>query len=245
MKKIILKGAIVAIVFFAALVIISEIMNKGNTDMTTEMGKAVYPLVSVEYGGFEINAMHGYAKAMEVGQMRDSITPLASGRKISMCIETYGNSVSEISYEVRSVDGQRLIENTKIPEFLEDQGKIRISFALKDLIENNQEYLLVLLLKTGSGQEIRYYTRVISPEEYYVSDKLEYISDFSAKTFDKEKAKELTKYLESNAEGDNTTFGRVTIHSSFQQVTWGDLKVKRNRRPGSPLRIWGPLQEIL
>ena len=51
MKKIILKGAIVAIVFFAALVIISEIMNKGNTDMTTEMGKAVYPLVSVEYGG--------------------------------------------------------------------------------------------------------------------------------------------------------------------------------------------------
>ena len=69
MKRIILKGAIVAIVFFAALVIISEIMNKGNTDMTTEMGKAVYPLVSVEYGGFEINAMHGYAKAMEVGQM--------------------------------------------------------------------------------------------------------------------------------------------------------------------------------
>ena len=38
MKKIILKGAIVAIVFFAALVIIREIMDKGNTDMTTEMG---------------------------------------------------------------------------------------------------------------------------------------------------------------------------------------------------------------
>lgn len=240
MKKVVLKGAIVVIVFFAALFIISEIMNKGNTDMTTEMGKAVYPLVSVEYGGFEINAMHGYAKAMEVGQMRDSITPLASGRKISMCIETYGNSVFEISYEVRSVDGQRLIENTRIPEFLEDQGKIRISFALKDLIENNQEYLLVLLLKTGSGQEIRYYTRVISPEEYYVSDKLEYISDFSAKTFDKEKAKELTKYLESNADGDNTTFGRVTIHSSFQQVTWGDLKVKKESASRITIKDLGP-----
>ncbi len=117
--------------------------------------------------------------------------------------------------------------------------EIRVSFGIKDLIENNQEYLFVLVLTTGAGKEIRYYTRIVNPEEYYVADKLEYVRDFSNKTFDKEAAKSLTKYLESNAEGDNTTFGRVTIHSSFHQVTWGDLDITRISNPEITIKDLG------
>ena len=62
------------------------------------------------------------------------------------------------------------------------------------------------------------------------------VLDFSEKTFDKEQAKELTKYLESNSEGDNTTLGKVDIHSSFNQVTWGDLKVKKITEPSVTIR---------
>lgn len=35
---------------FAALFVISSLLNKGNTDMTTEMAKATYPVVAVNYG---------------------------------------------------------------------------------------------------------------------------------------------------------------------------------------------------
>ena len=38
---------------------------------------------------------------------------------------------------------------------------------------------------------------------------------------------ELTIYMETNADGDNTSYGHVDIHSSFRQVTWGDLDVTR------------------
>ena len=231
MKRTIIKGAIVILVFFTALFVISGIMNKGNADMTTEMAKAVYPVVSVNYGGHEINKMYGYKEAMEVSQMRESITPLASGRKVNLIIDTYENGIMGIAFEVRSVDGNRLIEDTPIEEFEQKDDEIKVTFGLKDLIENNQEYLLVVILTLESGEEVRYYTRVIYPEEYYIIDKLDYIVDFSNKTFDKEAAKELTKYLESNSKGDNTTFGRVTIHSSFNQVTWGDLSVTRETRP--------------
>ena len=72
-----------------------------------------------------------------------------------------------------------------------------------------------------------------------MADKLEYVRDFSNKTFDKEAAKSLTKYLESNAEGDNTTFGRVTIHSSFHQVTWGDLDITRISNPEITIKDLG------
>ncbi len=239
MRKSIIKSTIVVIVFFAALFIIGNVMNKGNADMTTEMEAATYPVVSVNYGGFQINKMRGYRDVMEVDQMRECITPLAAGRKMQLTIDTYGNRIGGLRFEVRSVDGSRLIENTEMEGYEQSGDEIRVSFGIKDLIENNQEYLFVLVLTTGAGKEIRYYTRIVNPEEYYVADKLEYVRDFSNKTFDKEAAKSLTKYLESNAEGDNTTFGRVTIHSSFHQVTWGDLDITRISNPEITIKDLG------
>lgn len=240
MRKTIIKGAIIVIVFFSALFVISNLMNKGNTDMTAEMEAASYPVIAMNYGGFRINVLHGYQEAMEVSQMRESLTPLISGRKMNLDIDTYGTRVDGIRFEVRSVDGSRLIEDTTIEEYEQSDNKIKVSFGIKDLIENNREYLLVLILTVKGGEQIRYYTRIINPEEYYVADKLEYIMDFSTKTFDKEAAKELTKYLESNAEGDNTTFGRVNIHSSFQQVTWGELDVTRMAGTEITIKDLGP-----
>lgn len=240
MKKTIIKGLIVGIVFLAALFIISSIMNKGNTDMTVEMSEASYPTVAVRYAGEEINLMHGYAESMEVNHMRQDLTPLGSGRKMNLRIETYGEVISDIRFEVRTLDGERLIESTQITDYEEKEGRIDLSVSIKDLIETNQEYMFVLLLTSENGPQIRYYTRVIAAEGYYTGEKLEYVLDFSAKTFDKEAAKELTKYLESNAEGDNTTLGRVDIHSSFSQVTWGDLKVKRESEPIVSIRELAP-----
>lgn len=231
MKKAIIKGTIVGIVFFLALFVLSNIMNKGNADMTAEMAEASYPTMEVQYEGMLINEMHGYAKTMEVNYMRESITPLMEGRKVNLKINCYDRRITGIAFEVRSVDGLRLIENTKIEEFEETKDIIQLSFGLKDLIESNKEYALIVLLTMENGQEIRYYTRVIYTEDYHAIEKVEYAADFSEKTFDKEAAADLTKYLESNSSGDNTTFGKVTIHSSFNQVTWGDLKVERITEP--------------
>lgn len=231
MKKYLIKGFIVIVMFFLSLFVISGIMNQGNTDMTVEMAKATFPVVSMVYGGRQINPMHGYGEEMEVNYMRDSITPLGSGRQLSLIMECYGRKVEGLSYEVRTVDGSRLIESTQVEDFNQEKDTLRASFVLKDLIESGKEYSLTLVAHMEEGEEIRYYTRVVYSDKYSVGEKLDYIVDFSSKTFHKEAAKELTKYLESNAEGDNTTLGRVNIHSSFQQVTWGDLEVERVSEP--------------
>lgn len=236
MKKYIIRWSIVAVTFFVALFVISGIMNKGNTDMTAEMAEASFPVVSIKYQGNYINELHGYDDVMEVNYMRESITPLSEGRGVSIEIDCYDREIAGISYEVRSLDGERLVENTRIQEFTKEEDKINVSFGLKDLIDNNKEYVMVIILTTRENQEIRYYTRVIYSENYYAAEKLDYVLDFSGKTFDKEAARELTKYLESNAEGDNTTLGKVTIHSSFNQVTWGDLKVTRIGEPKVTIR---------
>ena len=48
MKKYIIKAIIVIAVFFMSMTVISRVMNKGNTDMTVEMSKASYPVITMQ-----------------------------------------------------------------------------------------------------------------------------------------------------------------------------------------------------
>lgn len=235
-KREINKGVILTIyciiMFFVFLFGISAIMNHGNTDMTMEMAEATFPVVTFRYDGQDLNRLHGYANAMDVSTLREHITPLMEGRMLSVRIDTYGTKITEVGYEVRSLDGERLIEDTKLYNYVVNGDEITVDFEIKDLIMENTEYSFCLKLITDKEQEIRYYTRIVEADGYGVSEKLEYVYYFSDTTFDKIKASdELPTYLESNAQGDNTTFHRVDIHSSLDQVTWGSLNVTRVTEP--------------
>lgn len=231
MKKAIARGIVFIITFFVSVLVIGKVMNHGNTDMTTEMSPATFPLLYMEMEGRQVNCLHGYAQEMEGSYQRENITPLQEGRTLSFTVNTFGQKISKISYEVRSVDGSRLVENTEVTRKEENKDIISAVITLKDLIETEKEYSLIILLENNEGQIIRYYTRIIQSKEYYVEEKLAFIKEFHEKSFDKEEANDLTKYLEPNAEGDNTTYQKVTIHSSLSQLTWGDLNVKRESEP--------------
>lgn len=231
MKKAILKGILLGIIFAAALMLISTIMNQGNTDMTTEMGEPSYPIVSMFTEGHRVNSLHGYSTSMDSAYLRDTVQPVGSDRKIEVRLNTFGNSIARIAFEVRSINGERLVESTEVEEYEQNNKAIDFSITLKDLIEYDTEYMLVFLVTPEESTPIRYYTRIVLSDSMHIRDKLDYIVDFHERTFDKEAAAELTKYLESNSEGDNTTFHKVTIHSSFNQITWGDLTVNQLSEP--------------
>ena len=227
MKKAIFKGIILGIIFTAALMLISAVMNQGNTDMTTEMAEPSYPIVSMSAEGYRVNSLHGYAEAMDSAYLRETVQPVGSDRKLAVHLDTYGRSISGISFEVRSLNGDRLVESTNVEEYERSDEAIDFTITLKDLIEYDTEYMLVFLITPEGAEPIRYYTRIVLSDTLHIQEKLDYIADFHERTFDKEEAAELTKYLESNSEGDNTTFHKVTIHSSFNQITWGDLAINK------------------
>lgn len=231
MKRAIIKGVCLGCIFALALMILSKVMNQGNTDMTTEMGEATYPVLSMYVGAYRVGSLHGYAQNMECAYLRDNLQPVGADRKIDVKIDTYGRQIDEIGFEVRSMDGERLVESTPVEKYEEKDGEVTFSITLKDLIENDTEYMLVFLVTPKENTPIRYYSRIVLSDSFHIQEKLDYIMDFHNRTFDKEAAVELTKYLESNAEGDNTTFSKVTIHSNFNQVTWGDLAVERTTEP--------------
>ncbi len=240
MKKICIKTAVWIVTFFLSILILSSFMNQGNTDMTVEMGKATLPLVYMSQGGERINCLHGYVKEMRGSTMRDTITPLGTGRNLSITVEKLGRHIKNMSFEVRSVDGERLVEATDITQYTDEKEYIYASFTVKDLIEDNTEYNLILFLEDSDGQVIRYYTRIIQANEYHVTEKLAFVREFHNKIYNKEEAQSLTKYLESNSEGNNSTYSHVNIHSSFQQITWGDLNVREEQEPVYSIKELGP-----
>ncbi|MGN0413636.1 MAG: hypothetical protein ACI4FV_11440 [Lachnospiraceae bacterium] len=228
MKLSVLKGIFFGVVLFVALFLFETFMNQGNTDMTAEMPPATYPLVYMKVSGQTVNCLHGYQSEMDEAYMRDTITPLEEGRNLGIEIQKYGADIRGVSYEVRSSDGTRLIENTQLTDFSESNDRIVAYFTIKDLIQQGLEYNLCIQVELYSGQKINYYTRIMYVEDYHVEEKINFVRKFHEDTFDKENASEnLALYLEPDSTGDNSTFQKVNIHSSLSQVTWGDLEVKK------------------
>lgn len=231
MKQQIFRIASFIFTFVVALIVISAIMNNGNTDLMVEMKPASLPLVYANVDGYYVNQMQGYIKTPKAKYFRESLTPLPENRKLYLKIDKYGTEVKDIMYEVRSIDADRLIESTQIYDYIDDGNQIIADFSIKDLIERNQEYILVTILKLSDGREVRYYTRIVWFTESSAQSMIKLTNDFHTKSFSKDSAKDLTTYLESNSEGDNSTYGKVNIHSSFSQVAWGDLDIVDKSEP--------------
>lgn len=225
MKKTIIRIAVCVVVFLASALIIGSIMNQGHNNMTMEMAPATLPMITMESGGVACNELHGNTVDMDVAYQKDCITLLGEGRQANFTVDTFGREITGISTEVRSIDGSRLIENSEVTGWKANGKSFSVSLTLKDLIDTNTQYSLTLILELEGEQKVYYYTTILWNDDVHISEILEFATDFHGKLYDKEVAKELTKYLEPNSKlTDNGTFHKVNIHSSFQQITWGSLE---------------------
>ena len=225
MKKTIIRIAVCVVVFLASALIIGSIMNQGHNNMTMEMAPATLPMITMESGGVACNELHGNTVEMDVAYQKDCITLLGEGRQANFTVDTFGREITGISTEVRSIDGSRLIENSEVTGWKANGKSFSVSLTLKDLIDTNTQYSLTLIQELEGEQKVYYYTTILWNDDVHISEILEFATDFHGKLYDKEVAKELTKYLEPNSKlTDNGTFHKVNIHSSFQQITWGSLE---------------------
>lgn len=62
-KKKLSDAGILILVFIAAVIGFSFYTNKGNANMTADMGAATYPQISFSYNGYTLNTLNGYAKS--------------------------------------------------------------------------------------------------------------------------------------------------------------------------------------
>lgn len=231
MKKFLIKTLVFLATFILAIFLTEKIMNRDNNSMTKEMAPPTLPVITMETSGVMFNELHGMLSDTDVTYQRDTITVLGENRELSFVIDAYGNDIKTVGFEVRSCDGQRLIEKTEITQLERRGDSLYAKTAVKDLIERGEAYALVLVLTDEQDREIRYYTRMIWDSELYPVEKLQFVYDFHETSFKDDELGNLAKYMESNSSGNNKTLHKVNIHSSLSQVGWGDLEVKPATEP--------------
>ncbi|MEY8338613.1 hypothetical protein AALB16_11425 [Lachnospiraceae bacterium 62-35] len=226
------KKALILLIIFVAAVIIYFIWYRGveedtNKMVYTSMGDESLPVVYPESLGREINLMHGYRQDMGPDGAKESLTVLPSDRELSVHIKEKKEKVNSIRYEIRSLDGEELVERTNLENWDTDSSGIKVALPIQNLLEQERQYILCLILGIEGMGDVRYYTRIILLENEKIPEQMVDLAvDFSERTFDYNRATELVTYLESNDTADNSSLGHVTIESSFSQLTWAGLSME-------------------
>lgn len=222
------------VVFLITLVVAGSIMNRETVSMTRQPGYSTLPVISFNVYGNEVNPTSGYTTELDMSTVRGVILPVSEDRTVRFTADESLLQMTDLRFEVRSADGSSLVENTPIERLTQSaEERVSASFVIKDLIEYDTEYMLVILAEKDD-QTIRYYTRMVCSAQdatYHTREKLDFVTAFHENSLDREKASAIATYIESNAEGDNSSYARVDIHSSFQQITFGDLSVTSHTKP--------------
>ena len=222
MQKSAVKAAVLSIIFVVSVMIFGMLTNHVNEDLTTEMPEATLPVISLFSGETEINELYGYKKEMNAAYMRDTITPVDDGRRLPIQIRTYQKKIDGISYEIRSLNGERLIANADVTDYEEKAGSIKAELEIQNLLQEGEEYLLLIKLACGD-ENISYYTRIMEPIGCHVEECLAFVKEINEKTFNEETSGTLATYMEKPT-GDNTTLQFVSLNSSLKQMAWANFK---------------------
>ena len=216
-KNRLIEAGVLIIVFIIAVLGFSYYTNKGNDNMTADMGAATYPQVSFSYQGYALNMLSGYAKAMDIPAMRDTITPVTNQR-LEINVQAYGNKISSASYTIYTLDGEEKLKEEKV----KNPGE-NITADLSDEGLMDEERVLEIALYT-EDKTIYFYTRIVNASYASVMECLDYIRNFHESALGKVEGAGVGAAIEPSEEGDNTSFQHVTIHSDYDHVSWGSLE---------------------
>ena len=228
--KFLKKFLILLIVFVLGVAGTTFLMNNETTDDRSDMNNPTIPEVMVDFNGTLANRMYGYRQAMETDFVRDSVTPLDTTKKLTIAVNPYDEKIHSLSYEVRTSDGTRIVENRKIKNLdtSGSDGYLRAQIEISSGLLMNQEYSLQITLDTSDG-EAYYYTRVVSRSSTNTEDYVKFAASFAQMCMDKTSADGLAAYLEST-ESSSTNFTSVSIKSPLSTISWGNLSPQISKK---------------
>ena len=102
------------------------------------------PVIYFQQGDNQINELHGYVDKMDVTQMRDSITPVDDTRILPVIVHTYGEKIDAMRFEIRSMDGQRLVAKSNVTDYKTSGNKVTADLMIQNILDEDQEYILIV-----------------------------------------------------------------------------------------------------
>ena len=114
-KKVSSKYLVLGIIFIVTMVLTFLSMSfESVTPSATTMSAATIPVITMQSEeGNEFNSLHGFTQEINQALINDNLTPVAKTRQLPIIIHNYGAEVQELTYKIRNLSDNGLIENTK------------------------------------------------------------------------------------------------------------------------------------
>lgn len=231
MKKIIIKIITIIMAFLLGIIATSYLFNKGNLDMTAHMSEATLPILYFEHEGEYVNPSYGYTSEADASCMRSAIVPLDEERILHIALEKYNAEVQSVSYEVRSIDTERLIQNGEVEELEESGQYLKATIKIKDLLKDSEEYLLIFHVELENYEDVQYFARITNSSYELVEACTGFAMDFHNATLDPNNDYPITQYLETDTTRKEPSFAHVDINSRYKMIIWDGMAVEESQAP--------------
>lgn len=222
MKHILHRIAVLLIVFIIGVAGTAFLLNSETTDDRSDMNAPVLPELMVSINGNMANRMYGYKQKMQVDFTRECITPLDTTKKLTFVVDPYNAKVSSLSYEIRTSDGSKVIENKKVKSLSSSDSYLQTTVEIDSGLLMNQEYSMQITLDTNVG-EVYYYTRIVSRSQLNTEHYVSFVKNFYETSMNKSASENLASYLEPQENQSATNYAHISINSSLEEVSWGSL----------------------
>ena len=156
MKRILKKAGILLLVFLLGTAGTALLLNSESTDNRSDFNDAVFPEVMVDMNDTLINRMYGYAQPMQADFTRDSVTPLDTSKKLTFKVNPYDSEVKSFSYEIRTSDGSKVLENKKIKNLVKEDQYLSVDVEIGSDLRMNHVFFKQNAVKRDGGPSCGY-----------------------------------------------------------------------------------------
>ena len=245
MKKIwitILKVVVFIAVAVGTALFVNKLNNMGLSEASHEMDEPSLPVVYAKVGDDTLNRMQGYRCEMKTGLMRDCIIPLNENHGVTLALEDINETGGACSYELRSIDGDELIERGDLEGRAMSPIRTVYDINFRMDMKINTEYVLVFIVdvkspgkaagtdKTSDTEEetekVRFYSRVVRLEKNFTAQFLVFTSEFRKSYGEKKVNAQVgnTAYnlLDEAIDGERE-LSHVTLKSDYDTLSFGVL----------------------
>lgn len=227
MVKYIYQAVALIFIFVGALFLFGKNMESDMDEQgaTVEMVEESYPYMQIQTQGHTINTLYGYSAPLESNIVRESVTPLDSGKQITLLISNARSRLINLEYSIIDKESDEVYGTGAVNAIGEKQRKVNIAFDYS--FKTSTEYILDIKATSDQGKTIHYYTRLkFYLDESNLDKKLAFAEQFHKDTFTKSKEERLGRYLEPDSTNRNTSLSYVDITSSSSLVTWAEMSPK-------------------
>ena len=131
----------------------------------TSIEDANLPVAYVNILGRRMNELDGFVEDSQKAAGRGDLTLLPADRKLSVTIDKLDSQITGMQYEIRSLDGERLVERTTLDHWEQSGEEVSAELPIQNLLTEESEYRLTIAIATEKHPAIYFYTRVMWQQE--------------------------------------------------------------------------------